>query len=236
MSFLVFHLSFNTTLVIFCLVCEISKKGLSIFIDGTYAGSTNVQKVLKSSDIPYFHFDYTIQSLVKMMELYLKKRRALDAVLIFQDEISCKEGLFYFIMNSPLRIILLDQLGTNVINRLKTLRPAPNYYAVIADTANMDRLFKTVRHNLNDVALFAIAIMIKIKISFTLQARESGLFNRLSDRWNLMFTDFDAENFEHSEYPEMSRLLPNKTVCCNPSCICSSYVTVRLLCGLLHGR
>lgn len=42
-----------------------------------------------------------------------------------------------------------------------------------------------------------------------------------------MFTDFAGETFKHAEYPEMSRLLPHKNVCCNPNCICSSHVTVR---------
>lgn len=44
-----------------------------------------------------------------------------------------------------------------------------------------------------------------------------------------MFTDYDAETFKYHEYPEMSRLSLHKNVCCNPECICSSHVTVRLL-------
>lgn len=43
-----------------------------------------------------------------------------------------------------------------------------------------------------------------------------------------MFTDFDAGSFKYDEYPEMSRLLLNETVCCNPTCICTSQDTVRL--------
>lgn len=54
------------------------------------------------------------------------------------------ESLYYFILKSTLRMIVLDQLSPNVVARIKTLRPTPSYYTIIADNANMERLFKIV--------------------------------------------------------------------------------------------
>lgn len=146
-------MNFYANFISIRLVCEIGKKGLSIFIDGTYSGSHVTRDALKRTDVPYFTIDYSIQSYVKNMERYLLKRKAIDVVMIFQDANATRQGLFNFVRNSPLRVILLDELRPNVIKRLKTLRPAPNFYAIIADTANMEGLFQTVRHNLHDVAL-----------------------------------------------------------------------------------
>lgn len=84
------------------------------------------------------------------MEAYLKERNALDAVFIFQDAKAADEALYNFIEKSSLRVILLDQLPSRVIERLKTLRPSPNYYAIIADTENMQKIFRNVSANILD--------------------------------------------------------------------------------------
>lgn len=60
------------------------------------------------------------------------------------------EALYYFIMKSTVRIILMDQLAPNAVKRLRTLRPVPNYYAIIADTENMERLLKIVSLEIHD--------------------------------------------------------------------------------------
>ena len=100
------------------------------------------------TDVLSFKLDYTIQSYVQTLVKYLQERKALDAVIIFQDEKLCEEALYNFILINPLRVILLDQLRPNVINKLKTLRPAPNYYAIVADTVNMERLYNLVSFDL----------------------------------------------------------------------------------------
>lgn len=148
-AFLVFNLE-NETLIIFCfhLVCGLGEEGLSIFIDVTLTGFPRAREMMKHFGIPYFNFDYSVQSFVRLMEIYLKERKALDAVLILQDAISADQALYNFIMKSSLRIILLDQLPSNAAQRLKTLRPTPNYYAIIADTVNMEKIFRNVSANL----------------------------------------------------------------------------------------
>ena len=41
-------------------------------------------------------------------------------------------------------MIVLDQLTPNVVARMRTLRPTPSYYTIIADNPNMEKLFKIV--------------------------------------------------------------------------------------------
>lgn len=107
-----------------------------------------IHDTLRKHEVPFYSFDYSIQSFVKIMQNYLIERKALDAVFILQSERETDEALFNFMRNSSLRVILLDQLAPNVIERLRALRPAPNYYAIVANTVNMKVLFKRVRHNL----------------------------------------------------------------------------------------
>jgi len=72
------------------LVCEIVEKisRFSIFIDSTLEGSTEIQKMLQLQHVPYFNFDFSIQSFVKMMERYISVRTGINSVFILQDETS----------------------------------------------------------------------------------------------------------------------------------------------------
>lgn len=68
-------------------VCQLSVEGISLFIDITYTGYDFIKNTLRSNNIPHFSFDYSIQSFVKIMELYLKARLTTDVVFIFQNEL-----------------------------------------------------------------------------------------------------------------------------------------------------
>jgi predicted membrane chloride channel (bestrophin family) len=77
------------------LVCEIAENGngMSILIDGTLRGLTDIRNMLQLHSVPYYNFDFSIQSFVKMMESYIIAQNAqTDAVFILQDE---KSNLCY---------------------------------------------------------------------------------------------------------------------------------------------
>lgn len=118
-----------------------------MLVDGTPSGFKDIRDTMQRHGVPYFNFDYSIRSAVMMLEAYLSARQALDAVIILQDEVAADEALHAFIASSSLRVMLLDQLSTSVVERLKTLRPAPNYFAIVADAVNMRRLFQIVSRN-----------------------------------------------------------------------------------------
>lgn len=128
-------------------VCELGVKGISMLVDGTPRGFKDIRDTLQQQGVPYFSFDYSIQSAVMMLEAYLRARQALDAVIILQDEVAADEALHAFIARSSLRVMLLDQLSPSVVESLRTLRPAPNYFAIVADAVNMRRLFQIVSRN-----------------------------------------------------------------------------------------
>lgn len=129
------------------LVCELGVNGISIFVDATLSGFQDIRDTLRANRVPYFNFDYSIQSMVMKMESYLMARQASDAVLILPDETSVDEALHAFISKSPLRVILLNQLSPSNVQRLKDLRPSPNYFAIIAETVKTKELFQIVSLN-----------------------------------------------------------------------------------------
>lgn len=152
------------------------------------------------------------------------------------------EALHYFIEKSKLRVILLNGLTSSSIEGLRKLRPTPDAYSIIADTPNMDKLFKKVTF-VRGLLLFFFASVceyarIKNSLSRSAQLLDAGLIH-LPERWILMFTDnagttttkregasaaaMGSNKFKYFDmYPEMSRLLLSDNVCCNPNCICSS--------------
>jgi hypothetical protein len=121
--------------------------GISILIDGSFNGFHEVRDMLKLHRIPYFNFDFSLQSLVKMLERYLVLKGTGDAVFIFQDEISTEEALHTLSSKSSVRFMLLDKLTPDIAKRLSTLRPTPKFFSIISDGTNMERLFQNVRFN-----------------------------------------------------------------------------------------
>ena len=123
-------------------------QGISIFIDGTLSGVADVRETMILHQIPYFNFDFSIQSAVKMLELYLNRQGALDVALILEDDTAVDEAFHALVGKSPMRTLFLDQTTPKVIERLNSLRPAPNYFSVIGETSKMEQFYQNVRHNL----------------------------------------------------------------------------------------
>lgn len=68
-----------------------NESGISILVDGSLTGSNdNIRNLLQLHRLPYFHFDFSIQSFVKMMEGYIRAMSpaAANVVFILQDEMS----------------------------------------------------------------------------------------------------------------------------------------------------
>lgn len=134
------------------------------------------------------------------------------------------ESLYYFILKSTFRMIVLDQLSPNAVARMRTLRPTPSYYTIIADNANMERLFKIVSRKMFLKVLKLLALII---FPFSFKALDGELIT-MPERWNLMFTDFEGDKFKYADtFPEISRLILDNKICCNPICTCNSGATVK---------
>jgi hypothetical protein len=74
------------------LVCEkLNESGISILVDVTLAGlSGDVENLLQLHRVPFYHFDLSTQSFVKMMEGYIRAMSpaASNVIFILQDELS----------------------------------------------------------------------------------------------------------------------------------------------------
>jgi hypothetical protein len=120
-----------------------------LFIDGTISGFDEVREKLEAFKVPYFNFDYTIQSVVKVLEIFLIQRNALNVLLIVPDEKVKDEVLRYNLKSdSPLRFLVLNQPIANIAQTLKSIRPLPEFFTIIADSD------KTLKRILHDVSIF----------------------------------------------------------------------------------
>ena len=55
------------------------------------------------------------------------------------------QTLYYLIGNSIIRLVVIDYLSPQTVERIGNMRPLPSYYAIYANTKQMEELFKTVR-------------------------------------------------------------------------------------------
>lgn len=229
-------------------VCETNQE-LSLFIDGTISGFDELREKLESFRVPYFNFDYTLQSVVKILEIFLIQRNALDVVLILTDERAKDEVLRYNLKSeSPLRFIVFNQPIENIARRLKAIRPVPDFFTIIGESdKTMTRILKDVslisnfEHEKSSILLILLMTKVIRQIPYTIffitvcslaqkKASNEGLFTRHSERWNIMLLGHsNGEKFESLSNPEMNRFELSHDVCCNPNCICTSHNMVRTL-------
>lgn len=53
-------------------------------------------------------------------------------------------GIFSMIAYTNTRVIVLGPLDRDAIKRMKTLNPQPSFFAIAADTENMNEIFEMV--------------------------------------------------------------------------------------------
>lgn len=101
-----------------------------------------------------------------------------------------------------------ETLDKITAKRLKEIRPYPNNFAMVADTKNMNSLFKFVITILSGVWYLLNTMLF--------QALEEGLVTRF-DRWNLIFLDFNYDHFEEKLVfnKPINLLTLSKNMCCN---------------------
>ena len=78
------------------------------------------------------------------MENFLIAKKASSSVFIFQSKRENDEGIINFIMQSNLRVMIYEEITVNTIERMKNLRPTPNFYSIIANTDEMEKIFRKV--------------------------------------------------------------------------------------------
>ncbi|KAL1397383.1 hypothetical protein pipiens_009802 [Culex pipiens pipiens] len=178
------HVIFNDNLEL----CSAVQKGATFLLDFTWTDTNRIMAAADNFNIPYVHADASPQTFLKVMETYLRARGANDVVYIFDSPENADMAIYFLITESQLRTIIFDRLSDNAIERIKSVRPYPSFFAIIANTSQMGVLFG--------------------------RALQGGLVTK-PDKWNLIFMDVETERFEyHETFPAMSRLLMEKSTCC----------------------
>ncbi|XP_050081416.1 glutamate receptor ionotropic, kainate 2 [Anopheles maculipalpis] len=179
--------------------CDALSQGVSILLDVTWIDSRYISSAAEEFGIPYFHIDLSIQTYVKLMESFLLARGGNDVVYILPTRQDVDATIYLLIADSYLRAIVFGELDEDTVVRIKNLRPYPSFYAVVADTMQMNAILH--------------------------QAIDSGLV-RKPEKWNLLFTDLQTDKYAHGDtFPEMHRLMLDRNACCIllrqlPACEC----------------
>lgn len=81
---------------------------------------------------------------VQAADNFLSQRDALDAALIFQNEVELDQSLYFIIENYDLRILVmsLDDKERDVYERLKNVRPLPTAFVAFGTAENLSKLVK----------------------------------------------------------------------------------------------
>ncbi|KAK9303879.1 hypothetical protein QLX08_004603 [Tetragonisca angustula] len=151
-------------------VCAALFKGISIILDMTWTGWDRLRNLADQKGIIYKRGDSNTNSYIQAIDDLLMLKNATDVGLIFEDERELNQSLYYLIGNSIIRLVVIDDFTEKTVSKIRAMRPSPSYYAIYANTAKMDDLFKT--------------------------AVQGGLVKR-HGIWNLVFTDNNYKEFKY---------------------------------------
>ncbi|XP_045462047.1 ionotropic receptor 25a [Harmonia axyridis] len=183
-------------------VCGVLSNNISLILDITWSGMSNIEALSKKLNVPYLRLDLSLNPFLVLLDEYLDFRNSTDVVLIFEDKTYLDQLLFSWIDTKRMRLVVSEKLDSTVAKKLKKIRPIPNSFALVADTPNMIQLFR--------------------------KASDEGLVS-LPERWNLVFTDFEHKNFDRTLiYGKPINLLTlDEKVCCSLITTTSSFTCPR---------
>ncbi|XP_063910401.1 ionotropic receptor 25a isoform X2 [Zophobas morio] len=170
-------------------VCEILPNDGTLIIDLTWSGNEEAEKVAVETGIPYVKIDVSISPSLLLLDKFLEYRNSTDVTLIFDNPNKVDEALYFWIDTTLLRMVISENLDKTSANRLKSIRPIPNNFAILATTSNMEELFET--------------------------AVEENLVT-LPERWNLLFLDFQQKEFNRELVRNLpiNLLYIEEEICC----------------------
>lgn len=97
--------------------------------------------------MPHFHVDSPFASVMKVLETFLLASNASDIVLVVQDDQMEDEVLSYNLKSasSALRFLVLSPSSiASIAQRLHSIRPVPDLFAIIAESDRMKGIFRDV--------------------------------------------------------------------------------------------
>lgn len=126
-------------------VCSLlDESRFNVVLDLTWTKNAEIHQLCNSLDIPYFKADTTIYPVIDVAVALLQSRNGADGVFILDDEALGQQTLHGLIQNANIRVLVLNRLGREETDMLRKLRPIPQFFTVVAETMDMNDLFKVV--------------------------------------------------------------------------------------------
>ncbi|CAB0034840.1 unnamed protein product [Trichogramma brassicae] len=130
-------------------VCKQLYSGISMILDLTWTGWDKLRELARDFNIIYKRADTTISTYAQAIDDIMMYKNTTDCALIFENEKELNETLYYLIGNSIIRLVVIDYLSSQTVERIGNMRPLPSYYVIYASTKQMEVLFKTVSYEQN---------------------------------------------------------------------------------------
>ncbi|XP_046392943.1 ionotropic receptor 25a isoform X2 [Ischnura elegans] len=115
---------------------------VTALIDFTWTGWSRGRKAAVMSGVPYIRIEPLLGTFLRATEAVIAKKEAADAVLIFASEDEVDEAIFTMLGRSLLRVLVLNGLNGDTIEKLLRMRPSPSYFAIFSDSIKVMQLFR----------------------------------------------------------------------------------------------
>ena len=129
-------------------MCTKLKTGtFSAVVDMAWGGWIKGRKTANELGLPYIRLESANHLFVQAADDFLRSQKAVDAALIFEDQMKLDQSLYYIIGNSFLRIIGAQLEDTGAYERLKKMRPRPSNYVAWGSTASVKKAYEMAKTN-----------------------------------------------------------------------------------------
>lgn len=125
------------------LACNFLYKGISMFLDLSYSDSSDKLYFLESQGIPTFKLEPFIFPFMNMLYMYIRERGGYEVTIIVENE-KFLESAYYRIVKVFKLSALVINSEENLVNRIKKLRPIPNYFSIIATSKAIEKILNMV--------------------------------------------------------------------------------------------
>ncbi|XP_002133910.2 uncharacterized protein Ir8a [Drosophila pseudoobscura] len=191
--------------------CEIlASEGTSIVIDLTYSHWPEGYNLLRAQGIAYVRMERMLRPFLEMLGAFMRQKRANNVAMVFQNSRDAEEAMQQMIIGYPFRTLILDASASDnprgdFVQRIRDLRPTPNYVAMFARGAAMNGLFD--------------------------KAQKGGIFERPTE-WHFVFLDTRDRVFKYKRQAELAnRFTLNARAICRsmpmPDLYCGSGFTMQ---------
>ncbi|XP_022208624.2 uncharacterized protein LOC111065005 [Drosophila obscura] len=191
--------------------CEIlASEGASIVIDLTYSHWPEGYSLVRARGIGYVRLERMLRPFLEMLGAFMRQKRANNVAMVFQNARDAEEAMQQMIIGYPFRTLILDASSSDnprgdFVQRIRGLRPTPNYVALFARGAAMNALFD--------------------------RAQKGGIFERPTE-WHFVFLDTRDRVFKYKRQAELAnRFTLNARAICRsmpmPDLYCGSGFTLQ---------